>query len=108
MFKTITRRVMLRGSGVALAWPMLEGMLPMTRWGRAAEKIDPAQRLVCIGNPFGILPDLFFPKQVGANYQLPELLKPLAPHRQDFTVFSHLDHNLTGGHFATAGFLSGV
>jgi hypothetical protein len=108
MFKTINRRMMLRGGGAVLAMPMLEAMLPMTRWGRAAEKNHAAQRLVCIGNPFGFLPELFFPKQVGANYQLPELLKPLAPHREDFTVFSHLDHNLTGGHFATAGFLSGV
>ena len=108
MFKTVNRRMLLRGCSVALGLPMLEAMLPITRWGRAAEKTVPAQRLVCIGNPFGFLPDLFFPAEAGANYQLPKLLKPLAAHRQDFTVFSHLDHNLTGGHFATAGFLSGV
>jgi len=50
----------------------------------------------------------FFSEQAGENDQLPELLEPLASHRQDFTVFSHLDHKLTGGHFATVGLIRPV
>ena len=68
----------------------------------------PVKRLVCVGNPFGFFPDEFFPKRPGANYDLPALLEPLAEHRDGFSVFSHLDHGLTGGHHAVHTFLSGV
>ena len=65
-------------------------------------------RLVCAGNPLGMLPDAFFPRENGADYQLPELLRPLERHRADFTVFSHLDHDVTGGHRGVHAFLSGI
>jgi hypothetical protein len=35
-------------------------------------------------------------------------LKPLEPHRADFTVFSNLDHGLQGGHACVPSLLSGV
>ncbi len=53
-------------------------------------------------------PESFFPKQAGANYQMTHLLAPLEAHRQDFSVFSHLDHDIKGGHFSVHSFLSGV
>ena len=37
-----------------------------------------------------------------------QTLAPMAPHRADFTVFSHLDHGVKGGHSAVHSFLSGV
>ena len=64
--------------------------------------------MVCIGNEFGMYPEAFWPQQDGPDYELTPLLKPLAPHRQDFTLFSHLDHGLKGGHFAVHTFLTGV
>ena len=36
------------------------------------------------------------------------LLQPLEPFRKEYTVFSGLDHNLSGGHNATKYFLSGI
>lgn len=39
---------------------------------------------------------------------MPDNLKPLEELRGQFTVFSHLDHGLNGGHSATHGLLSGV
>jgi len=35
-------------------------------------------------------------------------LKPLDPFRKEYTVFSGLDHNLSGGHNSTKFFLSGI
>ena len=49
-------------------------------------------RMVCIGLEYGMHPEGFFPKETGRNYTMPELLKPLERLRQDFTIFSHLDH----------------
>ena len=36
------------------------------------------------------------------------LLAPLEKHRENFSVFSHLDHDIKGGHFSVHSFLSGV
>ena len=63
--------------------------------------------MVCIGNEFGMYPGKFWPEQYGPDYELTTLLEPLAEHRHDFTLFSHLDHGLSGGHFAVHTFLTG-
>ena len=39
---------------------------------------------------------------------MPETLKGLEKHREDFTVFSNLDHGFTGGHRGVPVLLSGV
>ena len=53
-------------------------------------------------------PGAFWPEQTGRDYKLSTLLKPLSRHRDDFTLFSRLDHGLKGGHFAVHAFLTGV
>jgi hypothetical protein len=104
----LDRRTFLRGTGVAIALPMLEAMTPL---GRAANKTaKPAKRFVCLSSNYGIYAKAFFPdqEQAGAKYDLPESLKPLEKHRKDFTVFSNLDHGNTGGHQGVPVLLSGV
>jgi hypothetical protein len=64
--------------------------------------------MVCIGNQLGFYRPAFFPQRTGRDYDLPSLLQPLAPHRDDFTVYSGLDHGVKGGHYAIHTFLSGV
>ena len=103
----LDRRSFLRGLGVSLALPMLDAMAPsILRAAKAPGK--PARRLVCIGNPFGMYPDGFFPKTTGPDFALTPLLAPLEPHRGRFTVFSNLDHGLNGGHNTVHTFLSGI
>ena len=111
-----TRRFFLRAAGVSLALPLLEslggrvfaqnsavGTLP----GKVARAVRP-QRMVCIGNLLGFVPQSFFPTKTGADYDLPVSVEALKPHRKDFTLFSGLDHGVKGGHFAMSSFLSGV
>lgn len=69
---------------------------------------NPPKRLVCVGNEFGMYPGAFWPETFGKDFEITPLLKPLAPHRDRFTLFSHLDHGLKGGHFAVHTFLTGV
>lgn len=64
--------------------------------------------MVCIGNEFGMHPESFWPEGDGAEYEMTPTLKPLTAHRSDFTLLSHLDHGLKGGHFAIHAFLTGV
>lgn len=66
-------------------------------------------RMVCIGLEYGLYSNDFFPQQTGRDYELPRLLSPLAALKDDFTVFSGLDHpGITGGHQSTHTFLSGI
>lgn len=68
----------------------------------------PVKRLVCLSNNYGVYPGAFFPEVAGRAYELPATLEPLAPHRDDFTVFSNLDHGISGGHACVPTLLSGV
>jgi hypothetical protein len=97
------RRNFLRGAGGAmLALPLLDSF--------AAEADPIPVRMICIGNNMGFVPSRFFPTEAGADYAASPLLKHIAGHREDFTVFTNLDHgrNGNGGHGGVHAFLSGV
>ncbi len=103
--KKIRRRRMLRGAGGALlALPYLDAM--------AAPFVttEVPMRMACVGLNFGFVPQLFFPEKTGRDYALTDRLKPLKDLRNDFTVFSGLDHgvNAQGGHGGVHAYLSGV
>ena len=94
------RRQFLSGLGVTLALPWLESA--------AMANAPRAKRLVCVGNHLGFYPGNFFPQAAGKDYVATSTLKPLEKHRDDLTVFSHLDHGLNGGHRAVQGFLNSI
>ncbi len=101
----VARRRFLKAAGVSIALPLLESL---PRSVRAADKLSPPHRMVCVGNEFGMFPGQFWPKESGSSYGITPLLEPLEAHRRDFTLFSHLDHGVKGGHFAVHTFLTGV
>lgn len=105
----ISRRSLLRGAGVAMGLPLLEAMRPLFGSAARAAEAESAipRRLLAIETNQGILPQNFFPKQSGRDYELPSYLKLLESHRQDFTVFSGVSHpEVDGGHEAEVCFLS--
>ena len=102
------RRAFLRAAGVCMALPTLESMKSGIRASEDRHSPFPPRRMVCIGNEFGMYPGAFWPKETGSDFPLTPLLHPLEHHRRDFTLFSHLDHGVKGGHFAVHTFLTGV
>jgi hypothetical protein len=89
--KRLDRRTFLRGTGVALSLPMLEGMLPRSL--RAAELSTAPLRTAYIYMPCGaIMPD-WTPEKEGADYVLSKTLTPLAPHQSQLLVLSGLTHD---------------
>ena len=102
----LKRRTFLRGAGVSLALPIFESMMP--RGYAAGKSARPVKRMVCLSNNYGVYQKAFFPEEPGRDYELPATLKPLERHREDFTVFSNLDHGLTGGHVCVPTFLNGI
>lgn len=110
MPQPLNRRTFLRGAGVAVALPMLEATAATARARAASESQPRVKRFVCLSNNYGVYRKAFFPDptDAGTDYQLPETLQPLARHRRELTLFTHLDHGNTGGHQGVPVLLSGV
>jgi hypothetical protein len=105
MRTAITRRNFLRAGGVGIALPMMESLTPRAH---AADGKKTVKRMVCLSNNYGVYQKAFFPTAGGRDYELSPTLQPLAKHRKDFSVFSNLDHGLTGGHACVPTFLNGI
>lgn len=107
------RRFFLKSVGATLALPTLDSLMPGVLGSGLAIGSDTVAagrttRMVAIGNLLGFYQPEFFPRTAGRDYEMPRLLKPLEPHRKDFTLYSGLDHGVKGGHFAVHSFLTGV
>jgi len=88
---TLPRRTFLRGLGATIALPMLDAMLPATRAlaGAAAGTKAPV-RMAFMFVPNGAhMPD-WTPAVEGADFELPYILQPLQPHKNEVLVLSGL------------------
>jgi hypothetical protein len=107
MNTTLSRRTFLRGTGITLALPLLEAMLPS--FARATEASKVPRRMVAIQTNMGIMPQFFFPEKAGRDYALTPYLEKLAAHRDKMTIFSGVSFpGVTGGHTAEKCFLTGT
>jgi hypothetical protein len=98
----LPRRTFLRGAcGTAMALPMLDVMA-------ASAKTAPPCRMAVVCTPIGKNLKTWIPKAEGADYELPETLKPIADFRKDFSVLSGLSNpRAWGGHLVEgASFLT--
>lgn len=87
----LPRRTFLRGIGAAIALPMLDAMLPAARAlaGAAAANKTPI-RMAFMFVPNGAhMPD-WTPAMEGADFELPYILQPLQPHKNELLVLSGL------------------
>ena len=104
--RRVTRRTFLRGTGVALALPWLDAMLPRL-FARSVD-VTP-RRMVVVYNDMGFLPHYFFPEGEGRDYKPSPYLELLKYFRNDTTVFSGVSHpGVDGGHAADICFLTGA
>jgi Protein of unknown function (DUF1552) len=101
--RPLSRRTFLKGSGVALALPLLDSMLPS--FARAAQSTSPLapgakpRRFFAICQNLGVLPDLFFPANGGREYA--------QEHRDGFTVMNGVSHpGVDGSHTSDICFLT--
>lgn len=101
---TLSRRDFLRAAGISIMLPAFESLA-----AAPAASAGGPMRLVCLSSALGMNPEAFFPKAFGADYELSPELQPLAGMRNDFTVFSHLEHpTINGKHDAMSALLSGI
>jgi hypothetical protein len=98
------RRTLLKAAGTSMALPYLASL-------HGAEPAGPKQRMVFLSFGWGVTKETWFPKatDVGADYTLPEGLKPLAAHKRDFSLVLDTNHQYTrDGHWGSTFFLTGA
>jgi hypothetical protein len=105
--KPLDRRTFLRCSGIAVALPLLDAMLP-SRAAAAQQAAASPKRMLLVGRPLGMYSPYFFPVETGRDYQPSRYLKLLEPHRNRFTVFSGMSHRYAAGHFAEVALMTGT
>jgi len=97
MFKPISRRTLLRGSGAALALPWLETM------SKAAPATDgnslsaPPLRMMFMFMPNGVRPENWTPPGDAEEYEITPHLKPLEGLKGDFLLLENLWNKNTIG-----------
>jgi len=115
----ISRRRVLQGVGAAIALPWLDSMGPLRSWAGDATPGKTAtapNRMAFLYVPNGVNMADWTPKSEGAGYELPAILQPLAPVKDDFLVLTGLTadgarpHGDGGGDHARAlaAFLTGA
>src|SRR2546422_11157245 len=94
--QAISRRKFLRGAGIVLSLPFLDAMSPVfaaiKKNSATTTPGGKARRFFGICNNLGLLPDQFFPKKAGRDYEFSAYLETLKEHPNDFTVFSGVSH----------------
>ena len=93
----LPRRTFLRGAGATLALPLLDAMVPAFS-AQARSAARPLRRLGFIYMPNGVAMnhtgiDYWTPATAGRDFQMSQILAPLAPYRDSMVVVSGLDHN---------------
>jgi hypothetical protein len=91
--KAIPRRTFLRGTGTAIALPLLDAMIPAFARAGSNPGGAPALRFGVVYFPNGAIPNKWAPHGTGAAFELSPILQPLAPFRDALTVLSGLDNN---------------
>ena len=83
----LSRRHFLRSSTSLIALPFLES-LGFRRFASAAPAAPNPKRLLFMGLGWGLTTETWFPdpNQLGADYEIPKGLEPLARHKADVTV----------------------
>lgn len=109
MKTTLQRRHFLRGAGALIALPTLES-IGFRRFASAAVT-PPPKRLMFMGIGYGVTSETWFPdlNDKGAGYKLPEGLKPLARHKEDFTIVQGCKHQFSRqAHWGSTYWLTGA
>src|SRR3954462_3478860 len=107
--KPLSRRTLLRGAGVALGLPRLEGMVPSTALAqsRPADAKSPV-RMAVLYMANGVNVKQWTPEGQGKDWGLSPSLEPLADLKDQLVVVSNLWNaaaNTGDGHYAKEGTL---
>ena len=110
--KHLSRRTFLRGAGVTLSLPLLEAMLP-AQTPLLHTAANTKTRFTGVFFPHGMAPGFWVPKTQGSRFEMPFIMQPLEPLRDQVVILSGLHAKsaeppagVTGSdHFVAAAYL---
>jgi len=100
--KHVSRRLLLRGAGTALALPLLESMLP-AGVAAAENAAIPRSRLACMYIAHGAVMDRWMPTTNGRDFAFTPSLQSLEPFRDRVNIISDMTLPYAYGTDASAG-----
>ena len=85
---TIQRQQVIKGIGTSLALPFLASL--NTKAFSQEKQVESPQRMIFLCFGWGLTKETWFPnkKEVGKDWKLTPGLKPMAEHKNDFTITS--------------------
>src|SRR5687768_3990182 len=89
--RSLSRRALLRGAGVALALPWLESLAPRSA---VAQEVTPALRFLPVFLPNGAS-DFWTPQGAGGAWSLSSVLDPFKDLKAKMSVISNLENGST-------------
>jgi len=87
--KHLSRRTVLRGLGASISLPLLDAMIPAST-ALAQTAAQPRPRMGFVYFPHGAVMKSWSPQQVGTDFAISPILKPLDPFRSHLTIVSGL------------------
>jgi hypothetical protein len=94
--KHLSRRTVLHGLGAAVSLPLLDAMIPAgTALAQTAAR--PKPKLGFFYLPHGAVIDRWQPSETGRSFELPQILAPFAPFKNEMTVVSGLRNEAAEG-----------
>ena len=88
--RAIPRRMVLRGLGASVALPFLDSMVPALS-ALSTTAANPTVRFGAVYVPNGMVMQNWTPAVEGAAFELPPILQPLAPYKDQMLVLSGLN-----------------
>ena len=106
--KSLPRRTLLRGLGASLALPFLDAMFPAFKL-RGQSVPQRVHRFQTFYVPNGMAMPYWSPEGEGRDFDLPPILEPLAPFKDQMLVLSGIRANWVQIHAGASGsFLTGI
>ena len=110
--RTITRRTVLRGLGVAMGLPLLDAMKPVAAFAGSASAEKTPVRMAFLFFPNGVNPNTWTPKGFGKGFGLNPVMEPMRSIKDEVLVLTNLTNRATDtgdGHYVKdAAFLTGT
>ena len=107
--KHLSRRTFLRGTGVAMALPFLDAMVPALT-GQSSTAAGSPFRFGVVYMPCGVYPDVWHPDEAGSDFAFKQVMLPLEPLRDKLVTISGMQapwgESVHVG--ASSAFLNGV
>ena len=94
--KHLSRRALLRGTGVAMALPLLDAMIPAGT-ALAQTPAAPRPKLGFFYFPHGAIMDKWTPTATGRDFEITPILAPLAKYKEQMTIVSNLRNTAAEG-----------